>query len=147
MYCETVAILFSIMSKWDDQFDFDDAPQRRANKQDKKNRNSTSNNDFQDLEEQPKNVKLPTIAKNSLGNNDKNSKSNASITLDTIAKRKVEPPPPQKNNKYDEEEYQFEESLAPNPSNVKQKSPKIEQKKTVSPPNKQEKVEEDVYGN
>jgi hypothetical protein len=49
-------------------------------------------------------VKLPTIAKNSLGNNDKNSKSNASIALDTIAKRKVEPPPPQKDNKYDEEE-------------------------------------------
>lgn len=41
----------------------------------------------------------------------------------------------------------MEESLAPNPPNVKQKSPKVEQRKAASPPKKEEKVEEDVYGN
>jgi hypothetical protein len=93
------------MSKWDDEFDLDDEPQRRKPKQDKKNRNSTSNNDYFDLEEDPKNVKFPTIAKNPPPSNEKNTKSTSNINLAEIPKRKIEPPPPAKTDQYEEEAY------------------------------------------
>lgn len=132
-------------SKWDDEFDLDDEPQRKKAKQDKKNRNSTTNNDYYDLDEEPKNIKLPTIAKQSAPNIDKNTKSTASINLAEIPKRKAEVPPPAKAPKYEQEEEDYmEESLAPNPS-FKQKSPKVEQKKAASPPKKEE--EEEDYAN
>lgn len=90
-------------SKWDDEFDFDENPQAKKPKQDyKKNRNTTPNNDFYDLEEEPKNIKLPTIAKNIATTNEKHTKSNASINLAEIPKRKLDAAPPKKTEKEEE---------------------------------------------
>ncbi len=53
-------------SKWNDEFDFDDESSKNKGKKEdkKKNRQSLSNNDFYDLEEDNRNLKLPTIGKN-----------------------------------------------------------------------------------
>ena len=54
-------------NKWEDEFDFDEAPKQKNLKKDSNNKKpskSNENGDYFDLEEDDKAVKLPNIAKN-----------------------------------------------------------------------------------
>lgn len=127
---------------WDeDEFDFEgDSNKKKAKKDEpKKGKNSKSNDDFFDLEEDEKHVKLPVLGnKTNTNNAEKASKPNLKIGLEEIAAKKPQNQSKKKLEKDESFEVEYEESIAKNPSVANIKDAKATIKKEVDSPKKAE---------
>ena len=91
-------------NKWSEEFDLLDEPNPKKAKREDPKKPRQSSNDYYDLQQDNKNLKLPTIAKNQPTVVDRNSKSTANINLVELTKKTTGN---KKTEKEEEEEYEL----------------------------------------